>query len=132
MDRYDYLSIEEILNLHRAVIDDFGGTHGILNYASLESAAALPKTNVFGKERYPNAAAKAAAYCFYFVSNHAFVDGNKRIGLLCAIRFLRKNNVEINFGEDTVSDLIISIARNESAIEDVIEFFESNTSQGNQ
>lgn len=74
-----YLSLAEVLVLHRRVIERSGGSPGIRNHAGLESAVAQPRQAFAGADLYVGAAAKAAALGFFIAANHAFVDGNKRV-----------------------------------------------------
>jgi len=75
-----YLTVNEVLQLYRQVMDRSGGTVGILSMEALESAVAQPRATFDGKELYPSVLGKAAALGFSLVMNHPFVDGNKRIG----------------------------------------------------
>ncbi len=75
-----YLSIDEILKLHSLVIMQSGGSEGLRSRESLESSLAQPLQTFAGEELYPSLLEKAAALGFFLVTNHPFVDGNKRIG----------------------------------------------------
>ncbi len=77
-----YLTISEVIELYRQVMETSGGTVGILSIEALESALAQPRATFGGKELYPTIIEKAAALGFSLVMNHAFVDGNKRIGIM--------------------------------------------------
>ena len=75
-----YLTISEILQMYRFMMETSGGTFGIFSLDMLESAIAQPRATFGGKELYPTVVEKAAALGFSLVMNHPFVDGNKRIG----------------------------------------------------
>ena len=75
-----YLSLGEVLELHRLIIQQSGGAVGVRNLAALESAIAQPRMTFDGHDLYPSLEAKAAAICFFIVQNHPFLDGNKRCG----------------------------------------------------
>ena len=75
-----YLTLGEVVDLHRAVIEETGGASGIRDLGALESALAQPKASFGGVDLHASLADKAAALCFSLVNNHAFIDGNKRIG----------------------------------------------------
>ena len=75
-----YLTIAEVLTLHRMVIFRSGGSTGIRDMPGLESAIAQPQGAFQGSEHYPSVAGKATALCFSLIRNHPFVDGNKRVG----------------------------------------------------
>lgn len=71
-----YLTVSEVIELYRQVMETSGGTVGILNVEALESAVAQPRATFDGKELYPTIIEKAAALGFSLIMNHAFVDGN--------------------------------------------------------
>ena len=75
-----YLTVSEVIELYRQMMETSGGTVGILSIKALESAVAQPRATFDGKELYPTIIEKAAALGFSLIMNHAFVDGNKRIG----------------------------------------------------
>ena len=73
------LSKEQVLRLHNALLETFGGTAGIRDDGLLESALNAPFATFGGQYLYPSVQAKAAQLGFGLVCNHPFVDGNKRI-----------------------------------------------------
>jgi len=75
-----YLSLTEILELHRRVVRQSGGSQGIRDIGGVESAIAQPRQTFDGQDLYPSLAQKAAALGYSLIQNHPFVDGNKRIG----------------------------------------------------
>ena len=87
---------KQVLMLHKQLIDEYGGSHGVRDENLLESALETPFQSFEGEELYPSVQAKAARLCYGLVKNHSMVDGNKRIGahtyavnmhLLSALRF---------------------------------------------
>ena len=65
----------------------------------------------FGMTLYPDIYHRAAAYMFYIVKNHIFIDGNKRTGLACALTFLQWNGFQIDpLDDDSVFDFVIVVA----------------------
>jgi death on curing protein len=74
-----YLSIAEILELHRLLIEQFGGAPGVRDRAALESSVAQPLQAFGGNDLYVGIVQKSAALGFFLATNHAFVDGNKRV-----------------------------------------------------
>ena len=79
--------------------------------------------NVFGVERFPDVFQKAAAYCFFIVKNHPFIDGNKRTGFLAGLMFLIANGVIPTIDQDNMFSAINQVASGEGAIEDLVEAF---------
>lgn len=86
-----YLSPEDILQIHSALIDETGGTHGVRDIGIVQSASATPRQIVFGKILHPDIFQKAAAYAQIIIQHHPFLDGNKRTGITAAFVFLADN-----------------------------------------
>lgn len=74
------LSKEQILFMHKQLIDETGGLDGVRDEALLDSAINAPFQKFDGKDLFPTVQQKAARLCFGIIKNHAFIDGNKRIG----------------------------------------------------
>jgi death-on-curing protein len=81
----------------------------------LQSAAAMPAASFGGKFLHSDLCEMAAAYLFHIVQNHPFLDGNKRVGAVAAYVFLALNNVRITAGIDAYAELVLSVARGETA-----------------
>ena len=105
-----YLTLGEVVDLHRAVIEETGGASGIRDLGTLESALAQPKASFAGVDLHASLADKAAALCFSLVNNHAFIDGNKRIGHAAAETFLILNGSEIDAPVDEQERLMLDLA----------------------
>lgn len=108
-----YLSLEEVLELHRLVIAQSGGGSGIRDLKALDSALAQPRMTFGGADLYPTLADKAAALGFSLVMNHPFTDGNKRIGHAAAETFLVLNGHEIEASVDEQERVIFALAASE-------------------
>ena len=85
-----FLSLDEVLEIHAAVIDRFGGAGGIRDRGLLESALYRPKTGY-----YTDLIEMAAALFESLINNHPFVDGNKRVAFFSTDVFLRLNGYKI-------------------------------------
>jgi death-on-curing protein len=105
-----YLSLEQIIELHDALIGRFGGLIGIRERGLLESAVAAPMMAVFGEELYKSNYNKAAAYLFYIAKNHAFLDGNKRTAVAATLTFLRANGKSTKYDVDEFLEFVVSVA----------------------
>lgn len=105
-----YLSFAEVLELHRSVIERWGGASGIRDIGALESALAQPRQSFAGQDLYPDLTAKAAALCFSLVLNHPFVDGNKRIGHAAMETFLLINGYELRASVDEQERIMLDLA----------------------
>jgi death on curing protein len=105
-----YLTVSEVIELYRQVMETSGGTVGILSIESLESAVAQPWATFGGNELYPTIIDKAAALGFSLIMNHAFVDGNKRIGHYAMETFLVINGYEIKASVEDQETIILRLA----------------------
>ena len=115
-----YLSLAEVLDLHRMVIEQAGGTTGLRDLGALESAVAQPRMTFGGEDLYPSAIEKAAALCLSLVQNHPFVDGNKRVGHAAMETFLLLNGFEINAVTEEQEQLILALAAGRLSREDLV------------
>jgi len=106
-----YLSIEQVLALHKSLVDHFGGATALRDRALLESAVARPAMTFGGEDLYPDIAAKAAAPMHSLVLNHPFVDGNKRIGAAIAEYFLERNGHALMASDEELEALTLEVAR---------------------
>lgn len=101
------LSSGQVLKLHDALLKEFGGTAGIRDQGLLDSALNTPFATFGGRYLYPSLQAKAAQLRFSLVSNHLFVDGNKRIGAHVMLVFPAINGVELNYTQEELIDVIL-------------------------
>jgi len=90
-----YLTLEEVIQLHQAVIVSSGGLPGIKNRGLVESAVAQPRATFGGADSYPTLAERAATLAFSLARKHGFEDGNKRIAHAAMEAFLVLNGFEI-------------------------------------
>ena len=104
------LSSGQVLKLHDALLEEFGGTSGIRDQGLLDSALNTPFATFGGKYLYPSLQAKAAQLGFGLVSNHPFVDGNKRTGAHVMLVFLAINGVDLNYTEEELIDVVMQVA----------------------
>lgn len=89
-----FLSSEEVQALHLSQIEAWGGHHGILSAGALESAVASPQHHyVYGMGDLFD---YASALMFALITNHPFIDGNKRVGTLAAAVTLEMNGVQLS------------------------------------
>jgi death-on-curing protein len=105
-----YLSLSEVLGLHRRLIATSGGAEGIRDLGALESAVSQPHASFGGEDLYPDLVAKAAALCHSLVLNHPFVDGNKRVGHAAMETFLLLNGREIACDVDEQEGVMLRLA----------------------
>ena len=104
------LTKKQVISMHQAMISATGGTDGIRDEGLLESALEAPFQTFGGADIYPTLLQKAARLGFSLVSNHPFVDGNKRIGVHTMLVFLELNGVEINCTQAELVEVGLSLA----------------------
>jgi death-on-curing protein len=108
-----YLSLEQVLDLHRRQLHLFGGAPGLRDRGALESAVARPQMTFGGEDLYPEIDDKAAALMHSLVMNHPFVDGNKRVGAHACVLLLMANGVEPTFSPAELTAITLATARGE-------------------
>lgn len=116
----EYLRLEDLLAIEEAM-----GSPGIRDIGLLESALARPQATVFGDEAYPSLAQKIAALVHSIVTNHALVDGNKRLGAFALFVFPEMNDRGVEASDDEAFDFIMSIADGSLRdVEDIADWIE--------
>lgn len=104
------LSKEQIIRLHKTLLDITGGLTGIRDEALLDSALSAAFQTFDGAEMYPSAVSKIARISYGLVCNHAFADGNKRIGTYVLMMLLELNHIEVDFSDDDVICIGLELA----------------------
>ena len=117
-----YLSLTEVIELHRRVVNQSGGASGLRDIGGLKSAIAQPRMTFGGEDLYPTLIEKAGALCFSLVQNHPFVDGNKRLGHAAMEVFLILNGYEIQASVDEQEELILGVASGQISRESLVEW----------
>ena len=108
-----YLTLAEVLELHRRVTAQTGGAWGVRDLGALESAIAQPRLTYAGEDLYTTLVEKAAALGFSLIGNHPFVDGNKRGGHAALETFLLLNGHELHAEVDDAERVILGVAAGE-------------------
>ncbi len=101
---------EKVLLLHQLMAEATGGSVGVRDSSLLESALESCFATFDGIELYPTKEEKAARLGFSLISNHAFVDGNKRIGVYVMLSFLELNGIKIEAENEDIVFLGLSVA----------------------
>jgi death-on-curing protein len=121
-----FLSLEEVLEIHRQQIERYGGASGVRDLALLESAIAQPQASFSNEFLHASIPAMAAAYLFHICRNHPFLDGNKRVAANAAITFLLINDWEPTFTEDALVDVVLAVASSSMNKDGLVQFFETH------
>lgn len=115
-------SKEKILLLHQVMAEATGGDVGVRDDALLESAIENIYATFDGIELYPSKEEKAARLGYSLISNHAFVDGNRRIGMYIMISFLELNGIKIDANNDDVVNFGLSVASGNANNDDILNW----------
>lgn len=105
-----YFDVDDIELIHMQIIDASGGAHGTRDRGRLEAAIAAQYQGVFGQELYETIFDKAAALCRGIIADHAFVDGNKRTGIMAALIFLERNGCPTKIKDKELEDFAVQVA----------------------
>ncbi|HEY2584127.1 MAG TPA: type II toxin-antitoxin system death-on-curing family toxin [Tepidisphaeraceae bacterium] len=124
-----FLTLDHVRRLHARQIDRFGGDPGIRDIDLIESAIAQPQAGGYGVYYHKDVAEMAAAYLFHLVSNHGFVDGNKRVGAAAALVFLELNGADTDaIDENELEALTLAVAAGDCKDKaQIAEFFRRYT-----
>ena len=112
-------SKEKVLLLHQLMAEATGGSIGVRDKGLLDSALENAFATFDGVELYPSKEEKAARLSFSLVSNHAFVDGNKRIGIYIMLSFLEMNGIRLHCTDEEIVNIGLSIASGSMNYEDL-------------
>ena len=122
-----FLSLAEVLEIHRDQIERYGGHAGLRDLGLLQSALAMPAAGFGGRYLHSDLVEMAAAYLFHIVQNHPFIDGNKRTGTVAAILFLSLNGIELQADETQLEQLLIDVAKGKAGKGSVADFLRKNS-----
>ena len=103
-------SREKVLLLHQIIAQETGGEVGLRDQALLDAALAAAFAGVADREFYPSKEEKAAKLGFDLISNHAFLDGNKRIGMYVMLTFLEANGIGVEADNEEVASVGLAVA----------------------
>ena len=118
-----FLTREDVLIIHADMILRYGGVPGIRDDGLLDSALAMPSAGFGEQLLHSDVPSMAAAYLFHLVTNHPFIDGNKRVGAMAAYVFLDLNGFDLTATEDDFEAQVWRVARGEQTKEELIAFF---------
>ena len=116
------IDLEDILNIHEFLINKFGGSHGVRDKNLLKSAIARPFQTFDKKDLYKSHVEKAAALIESIVSNHPFIDGNKRTGYVLMRLYLMQNGLDIVATQDDKYKFVIAIASGSLSFEKIVSW----------
>ena len=115
-----YLTLGEVVELHRLVLAASGGATGIRDLGALESAVAQPRASFGGSDLHPTLIEKTGALGFALAQGHPFVDGNKRVAHAEIATFVLLNNADIAATVDEQEQLMLNLASGRLSRSDLV------------
>lgn len=120
------LTKQQVILLHKEIIAESGGSPEIRDEGLLDSALNTPFQTFSGTELYPTILEKATRLGYSLIKNHAFVDGNKRIGAHTMLVFLALNNIEVEYEDNDFTQLILGVAAGEISAEQLLAWLQAH------
>lgn len=115
-------SKDKVLLLHKLLAEATGGSVGLRDEALLDSALESVYAGFGEKEFYPSKEEKGARLGYALISNHAFVDGNKRIGVYVMLSFLELNGIRLRCSDDELVHVGLSVADGSMSYENLLHW----------
>lgn len=119
-------TIEEILTFHTKLTTRTGGSDGVRSLPLVESALCRFDASFSGIELYKTIEEKAAAVGCGLIQNHAFLDGNKRIGIVVMLLILRKNGIALSYTQEELVALVLDAACSKIDVVDFVRFIRTH------
>lgn len=120
------ISVFQILELHRRIIDQSGGSYGLRDFGALESSLAQPDMSFAGSDLYPTVIEKAGAVAYSLCMNHPFVDGNKRVAHAAMEILLVLNGFEVHATVEEQEQLFLKLAAGELRRADFVHWLKNH------
>ena len=122
-----YLGKNQILAIHKYSIEQYGGAHGLRSEGMLLSAISRPQMSAFGEDAYKTLFEKVAALGHSLISNHPFIDGNKRVGFKAMLAMLKINGYIFKVSDDEAYNFVLAIAKGECDIPVMADWLRSHS-----
>ena len=119
-------SKDKVLLLHQLIAEETGGSIGVRDEGLLESALEAAFSSFGGQEFYPTKEEKGARLGYTLISNHAFVDGNKRIGVYIMLTFLEVNGIRLECSDEDLVHIGLSVADGSMGYEQLLNWVQEH------
>ena len=119
-------SVEKVKLLHQLMTEETGGSVGIRDEGLLDSAIEGIYQTFDGKELYPSKEEKGARLGYSLISNHSFLDGNKRIGMYVMLTFLEVNGIRLECTNEEVAETGLAVAAGEMDYDSLLDWVRSH------
>ena len=120
------LSVNEIILLQEKLVEITGGSVGLRDQGLLESAIYSIDASFGDFEQYPTIEEKAARIMFALATNHPFIDGNKRIGVLSMLTMLELNDINLQYSQEELVDLGLGVAQGKYKYEEILNWIKEH------
>lgn len=121
-----WITVEDAIKIHNRIIEATGGVDGLRDRAGLEAAVSAPLQSFGGVDLFPSKIEKIARVGFGLASNHAFLDGNKRIGAMMTQLMLKWNGYQLNLKQGELADMFIAIADGKKDDQDLLLWIQNH------
>ena len=121
-----WITADDVIQIHSRIIQRSGGMDGLRDRASLEAAVSAPMQSFGGQDLYPTTVEKIARLGYGLASNHAFVDGNKRIGAMMTQLLLKWNGFQMSLCSGELADMFIAIADGSAEESDLLVWIQGH------
>ncbi|MCK5786505.1 MAG: type II toxin-antitoxin system death-on-curing family toxin [Candidatus Sabulitectum sp.] len=129
MSQIVFISVVNVIEIHRRLINEFGGDPGLRDRGLLESAVAMPGATFSENYLHPELSDMAAAYLFHLCSNHPFINGNKRVAVAASEVFLLANNCTLCASNEELEETTVGTAKGYVSKKEVTHFFTGRVKQ---
>ena len=126
------IELRDVLNIHNILIDKFGGSKGVRDQGSLESAINRPFASFDKQDLYPTPSDKAAAILESILINHPFVDGNKRIAYVLMRLILLDNGLDLVANQEDKYKMVISASTGDIRFDDIKKWIVTRLKKKNE
>lgn len=126
------IELQDVLNIHNILIDKFGGSKGVRDLGSLQSAINRPFATFDNKELYPTPPEKAAAILESILINHPFIDGNKRTAYVLMRLILLNNGFDIITDQAEKYQMVISASKGDFRFDDIKHWIQKRLRKENE
>jgi death-on-curing protein len=120
------ISIDDILEIHRHVVSEFGGIQGVRDLGRVESVIAAQSQEVFGEEIYPSIYEKSAAIMRGIIQDHPFVDGNKRTAVVATVSLLLWNGCKFSADKGELEDFAVKVATDKLDVKNIANWLKAH------
>ena len=121
-----WVTADDVILIHSRVISVTSGIDGLRDRPGLEAAIAAPLQTFGGQELFPSDVEKIARLGFGLASNHAFIDGNKRIGAMMTQLLLKWNGYRLILAQGELADMFIAIADGQKTEQELLTWIQNH------